>query len=155
MNRSERGARLGRGAFVVASLAIIGVQAGLAGAAEQGRRRAVERRPPVAEKTAWIGERAIQLDERSGRYRVPTRAEATELAAALRSLLERSGASVATETRSDGVRQAHLHGRFANVVLSRPRTDGTTETLCVSSFAEATAFLGLRPDSAADGAAAE
>jgi hypothetical protein len=121
----------------------------------QARRRAVERRRPVAEKTPWIGMRAIRVDERTGQLRRPTRAEATELAASLRALLDRSGASVRSELRSDGMRQAHLHGRFSNVVLSRPLADGTSETLCVNSFEEAIAFMGLRPESAGAAGALE
>ena len=114
----------------------------------QGRRRAAERRRPVAEKTPWVGERAIRVDERTGQLRRPTRTEATELAASLRALLDRSGDGVRTELRSDGMRQAHLHGRLSNVVLSRPLADGTNETLCVNSFEEAIAFMGLRPEAA-------
>lgn len=114
----------------------------------QARRRAVERRRPVAEKTPWVGERAIRVDERTGQLRRPTRAEATELAASLRAMLDRSGQGVRTELRSDGMRQAHLHGRLSNVVLSRPLADGTNETLCVNSFEEAIAFMGLRPEAA-------
>jgi hypothetical protein len=127
--------------------------AGTAGAApaessSQARRRAAERRRPVAEKVGWIGVRAIQVDAGTGQLRVPTPAEATELAASLRAMLHRSGADVRTEQRSDGMRQAHLHGRFLNVVLSRPGANGTTETFCATSFDEATSFLGLRPDAA-------
>ncbi len=39
-----------------------------------------------------------------------------------------------------------LDGEAAPVMIARPNADGTTEVLCVTSFEEAAAFLGLVED---------
>lgn len=105
------------------------------------------------ETKAWVGDRAITTDK-SGAVRKPTREEARALVANLRAMLDRSPEAVRAVPRADGVRQVNLGGRLASVVIARPAGDGTMETLCVFSLEEATAFLGLRPETPADAAGA-
>jgi hypothetical protein len=102
-----------------------------------------------AAKEKWIGTRAIVRDAATGKLRRPTVAEATSLARSLKQLTSRPESINANATAAaDGSRQGVINGAFANVVVGRPRADGTVETLCVQSFEEAAQFLGLEPEPA-------
>lgn len=104
----------------------------------------IMRRQTVATNTAekWVGKKSIVRDEATGRYRRPTQTEATSLVRSLRQLTARPEA-INASILAGGTRQGTINGSFANVVVGRPKADGTIETLCVQTFAEAAAFLGL------------
>lgn len=99
--------------------------------------------PPGQLKKAYVGTKEIVIDKETGRARKPTYEETQELVATLATLTNRSSEGLTVETRSDGVKQADLQGRFGTVTLGRPAADGTTEVLCVTTFEEGAAFLGL------------
>jgi hypothetical protein len=122
-------------------------------AASTRRVRPRPQAPAAAETKAWRGDRAIAIDGKT--VRKPTPDEARALAGSLRAMLNRSSEGLEATSRADGVRQVSLQGRFSNVVLARPLPDGTMETRCVTTFEEATAFLGLSPESGEPGSATE
>jgi len=97
--------------------------------------------PEKKDAGRWIGTRPVTVA--SGQVRVPTPDEASDLAASLKGMLDRSGAGTTTITRPDGARQITLESQFGSVVLARPTADGGFESRCVTSFDEAMAFLGL------------
>ena len=97
--------------------------------------------PQKKDAGKWMGTQPLAMP--SGDVRVPTAEEATDLAATLKGMLDRSGAGTRPTTRPDGALQVTLESQFGSVVLARPTADGGLESRCVTSFAEATAFLGL------------
>ena len=145
--------RCPRAGFVTLGLLAGSMAAATMGEAASTRRFQPQKEAPaVAETRAWRGNRAITVDAKTGVIRKPTADEARALVSSLRTMLNRSTEGLVATNRADGVRQVSLQGRFSNVVLARPRADGTMETRCVSSFDEATDFLGLTPESGAPGA---
>jgi biopolymer transport protein ExbD len=103
-------------------------------------------RPVINDDRVYVAERNIKVDAKTGRLRKPTSEETKELVASLKSLTNRSTEGLTAATHADGTRQVNLRGRFGNVMIARPNADGTTETTCVTTFEEAAAFLGLRPE---------
>jgi hypothetical protein len=111
------------------------------------------RRPPAQRSVpddgrVWVGDLPIHFDKATRTRRRPTKQEAQQLVSWLRSALDRSGRGLPSTVREDGTRQVTVQGRFGGVIIARAQADGTMETRCVSTFDEATAFLGLRPESA-------
>lgn len=98
------------------------------------------------EATVYVADRAIVRDEKTGALRKPSRQEIAELVRSLKVLTRRSSENLKVKAASDGMTAVDLDGRFAMVFLARPMEEGGFETLCVSTFEEAAAFLGLRPE---------
>jgi hypothetical protein len=123
-------------------------------AAQDSATRQARARRPLAQRSApddgrvWVGDLPIHLDKATRTVRRPTKAEARQLVSWLRGALDRSGRGLAPTVKDDGTRQVTVQGRFGGVIVARALPDGTMETRCVSTFEEATAFLGLRPESA-------
>lgn len=88
--------------------------------------------PEKKDAGKWIGTRPVAMA--SGDVRVPSLEEASDLAASLKGMLDRSGAGTTAATRADGTRQVTLESQFGSVVLARPTADGGLETRCVTSF---------------------
>lgn len=109
----------------------------------------IMRRQTVETQTTekWVGKRSIVKDAATGQYRRPTQAETTALVRSLRQLTARPEA-INASLLPGGTRQGTINGAFANVVVGRPKADGTIETLCVQTFEEAAAFLGLESEPA-------
>ena len=98
------------------------------------RRTVVEAAP----REKWVGTRAILRDEATGKLRKPTEAETRELVKTIKQLTARPTVRTEASTRG-GVMEAAP----AQVVIARATEEGTMETLCVQTFEEAAAFLGL------------
>ena len=96
-------------------------------------------------KEKWVGKKAIIVDANTGKLRRPTAEETADLVRSLKQLTRKPSNNGVTF--GDGTRQGNVNGASASVVIGRPRTDGTVETLCVQTFEEAAAFLGLEPAS--------
>lgn len=99
------------------------------------RRTVVEAAP----REKWVGTRAILRDETTGKLRKPTEAETRELVKTIKQLTARP--TVRTEATS--TRGGVMEAAPAQVVIARATEEGTMETLCVQTFEEAAAFLGL------------
>jgi hypothetical protein len=95
----------------------------------------------------WVGKKSIVKDAATGQYRRPTQAEATAMVRSLKQLTARPEA-INASLLPGGTRQGTINGAFSNVVIGRPKADGTIETLCVQTFEEAAAFLGLESEPA-------
>jgi hypothetical protein len=96
-----------------------------------------------AKQNRYTATRPLVIDQRTGRARMPTE---TELAATVESLAElanRDTSGVTQAIAAGGAVAADLDGGFGGVMLARPSADGTWETLCVFTFEEGAAFLGL------------
>jgi hypothetical protein len=123
-------------------------------AAQDVAMRQARTRRPHAQRSApddgrvWVGDLPIRVDRATRTLRRPTREEARQLVSWLRAALDRSGRGLPSAVKEDGTRQVTVQGRFGGVVVARALPDGTMETRCVGTFDEATAFLGLRPESA-------
>jgi hypothetical protein len=117
-------------------------------AARQARMRRPQAQRAASDGRTWVGDLPIHLDRATRTVRRPTRQEAQQLVSWLRTALDRSGRGLASTVKEDGTRQVTVQGRFGGVIVARARSDGSMETRCVSTFEEATAFLGLRPESA-------
>jgi hypothetical protein len=136
-------------AFAMTGLFAVHGLAAQDGAARQTRlRRPQAQRSAPADGRVWVGDLPIQFDKATRTRRRPTKQEAGQLVTWLRQALDRSGRGLASTEKEDGTRQVTVQGRFGGVVVARALPDGTMETRCVSTFEEATAFLGLRPESA-------
>jgi hypothetical protein len=146
--RQTCGARAGASTLALAVCALLATT-DLAAAQRNARQRHLPAAPASQERQTWVGDLPIQRDRATGQLRTPTRAEAQSLVVFLRGTLDRSGQALTESARTDGIRQIHLQGKFGGVVLARPLADGSVETRCVTSFQEATAFLGLRPETSA------
>jgi hypothetical protein len=99
--------------------------------------------PQKANAGKWMGTRPVAIA--SGEVRVPSPEEASDLAASLKGMLDRSGAGTTPLARADGAPQISLESQFGSVVLTRPTAEGGFETRCVTTFEGATTFLGLVP----------
>jgi hypothetical protein len=104
---------------------------------------------PAAVDTAvrekWIGTQAILRDAKSGKVRKPTEAETRELVRTLRELTARPGAGPRRVISPNGQTQSTADAGIPQVLIARATADGQNETLCVQTFEEAAAFLGLVP----------
>jgi len=106
--------------------------------------------PAVNDTRTYIAERKIIIDAKTGKLRMPTPEEISEMIASLSSLTNRSSEGLTATTHPDGTKQVNLKGRFSSVVIARPNADGSMETRCVATMDEATAFLSLRPETDAE-----
>lgn len=106
--------------------------------------------PPVTDTRTYVAERKIVIDAKTGKLRMPTPEEVSQMIASLSSLTNRSTDGLTATTHPDGTRQVNLKGRFNSVVVARANADGTMETRCVTTMDEATEFLSLRPETDAE-----
>lgn len=108
---------------------------------------------PTAAQSAVAQQRAqryratspIVKDQATGQRRMPTEQEVSQMVASLASLTTRPESAVEAATASGAV-SADVSSGFGGVLLARAVEDGTYETLCVFTFEEGAAFLGLVPD---------
>ncbi len=97
-------------------------------------------------KKKYIATRAITVDKVTGQLRKPTEEETQALVDMLHTLIKPAPDAGDQTTLANGAIAMALDGQGAPVMLARPGPDGTTEVLCVTSFEEAAAFLGLVED---------
>jgi hypothetical protein len=90
--------------------------------------------------------RRIVVDLQSGQVRMPTTEEVQKLVTDLASLTKRAAEGLPEGPAPGGGVGINLDGGFGGVMLARPNDDGTFETLCVFTFDEGAAFLGLVED---------
>ena len=105
---------------------------------------AAQQNAPKGKK--YIATRAIAVDAQTGTLRLPTPQETQALVDSLVEMTNRSAEGLQVTTLANGVKTVNIDGRFQSVMLSRPKEDGTSEMLCVTTFEEAAAFLGLVED---------
>lgn len=129
---------MSKGRFIVCVLAIILMSAWASTASAQQNQQ--------QQKKKYTATRAIVVDSQSGEVRLPTAQETQELVDSLVALTNRSTEGLQTTTLPNGARAVNLEDRFQSVMLARPNPDGTSETRCVTTFAEAADFLGLVED---------
>jgi hypothetical protein len=86
----------------------------------------------------------IVRDQVTGERRMPTETEVADLVANLSTLTQRPS-NLPEVTTAQGAVAADLSGGYGGVVLGKANEDGTVETLCVFTFEEGAAFLGLEP----------
>jgi hypothetical protein len=96
------------------------------------------------EKEKWVGTKAIVRDTQSGKLRKPTMKEAADMVKNLRQLTARP----VVRTEVSAARTGVIEPGTMQVVVARAIEDGTMETVCVETFEEAIAFLGLVPQPA-------
>ena len=109
-------------------------------AAEQGPQNA------PGQQKKYKATRPIVKDQQTGELRLPTSEELQQTIDSLSSLTHRDlAAAKATPTAVTGWSELGVSAT-AGVFVARPNEDGTMETLCVFSFEEAAAFLGLVED---------
>lgn len=87
--------------------------------------------------------RPLVVDQRTGRARMPTESELAATVESLSTLARRDTASPPQSTAVGGGIAVDLGGGFGGVMLARPAEGGGWETLCVFTFEEGAAFLGL------------
>jgi len=95
--------------------------------------------------TVKVAGRDVQVDPQTGQIKQLTPAEAQELGAGLKTMLNRSTEGLEEVHNADGSVSMDLKGRFQNVVLGRVNEDGTTERTCVDDPRAAAEFLGIDP----------
>jgi hypothetical protein len=102
---------------------------------------------PVAQQRAqrYRATTPVVKDQATGRRRMPTEQEVRDMVATLSSLTARPEVATEVATASGAV-SADVSSGFGGVMLARAAEDGTFETLCVFTFEEGAAFLGLVPD---------
>ena len=130
---------MSKGRFIISVLAIILMSAWASTASAQQNQQ-------QQQKKKYTATRAIVVDSQSGEVRLPTAQETQELVDSLVALTNRSTEGLQTTTLPNGARAVNLEDRFQSVMLARPNPDGTSETRCVTTFAEAAEFLGLVED---------
>lgn len=99
-------------------------------------------RGPVADaasRETWVGTRAIVRDVQTGKLRKPTATETRDMVKSIKQLTARVSVRTESTARQGGV----IEGAPQQVVIARATEEGGMETLCVQTFDEAAAFLGL------------
>ena len=130
---------MSNGRFIVSLLAMLVVCSWASTASAQQNQQ-------QQQKKKYTATRAIVVDSQSGDLRMPTAQETQELVDSLVVMTNRSTEGLQTTTLPNGARAVNLEDRFQSVMLARPNPDGTSETRCVTTFAEAADFLGLVED---------
>jgi hypothetical protein len=96
---------------------------------------------PKAKK--FVATKEIIFDQATKTLRKPTAAETDAMIAQISAITNRTTDGLTARTLANGTKQINLQGRYGAVLLGRANADGTTETRCVTSMAEAADFLGL------------
>jgi hypothetical protein len=91
----------------------------------------------------YTATKEIIFDQATKTLRKPTVAETDAMIAQISAVTNRTTDGLTARTLSNGTKQINLQGRYGAVLLGRANADGTTETRCVTSMAEAAEFLGL------------
>jgi hypothetical protein len=91
----------------------------------------------------FVATKEIIFDQATKTLRKPTAAETDAMIAEISAVTNRTTDGLTARTLSNGTKQINLQGRYGSVLLGRANADGTTETRCVTSMAEAAEFLGL------------
>ncbi|MFY9609082.1 MAG: hypothetical protein WAU45_10780 [Blastocatellia bacterium] len=134
---------------ILASAVVLAVVVGaiVSSPTAEAQQESSRQQPQVSDDDATVefANQRITIDARTGRLRKPTVEEARALVETITSLTDRSSKGLRVERRPDGTRRVDLQGRFKSVVLAKPSPDGTNEIRCVTSMAEAAAFLGIDP----------
>src|SRR4051812_28701759 len=91
----------------------------------------------------YVATKEIIFDQATKTLRKPTSAETDAMVATITAVTDRSTNGLTGRILADGTKQVNLQGRFGGVVLGRANADGTVETRCVTSMADAIEFLGL------------
>jgi hypothetical protein len=94
----------------------------------------------------YVATRAITVDPQTGTLRLPTPQETQDLVDSLVEMTNRSMDGLQVTTLANGTKSVDIDGRFQSVMLARPSEDGTWEMKCVTTFDEATEFLGIVED---------
>jgi len=94
----------------------------------------------------YVATRSITIDTQTGTLRLPTPQETQELVDSLVEMTNRSMDGLQVRTLANGTKSVDIDGRFQSVMLARPSEDGTWEMKCVTTFDEATEFLGIVED---------
>jgi len=94
----------------------------------------------------YVATRPIKVDQQTGTLRLPTPQETQELVDSLVEMTNRSTDGLQITTLANGTKSVDIDGRFQSVMLARPSEDGTWEMKCVTTFDEATEFLGIVED---------
>ena len=94
----------------------------------------------------YVATRPIKVDQQTGTLRLPTPQETQELVDSLVEMTNRSTDGLQVITLANGTKSVDIDGRFQSVMLARPGEDGTWEMKCVTTFDEATEFLGIVED---------
>lgn len=100
--------------------------------------------PAGARARKYRATNPIVRDQATGQRRMPTEAEVTQLVASLSTLTQRTESLPEASAARGGV-SIDLAGGYNGVVLAKATEDGSFETLCVFTFDEGVAFLGLEP----------
>jgi len=131
--------------FIMSSLVIAGAALfTLVGMEKVGSSRAVRQVPPEpTQAKRYKATKPIFIDRQTGQLRLPTEQETQELVTTLAAKLNTSTKGLQSRQLANGAQVMELAGRFGSLALTRTDADGSTESRCVSSFAEAAAFLGL------------
>ena len=96
-----------------------------------------------AKQKRYTATRPLVIDQTTGRARMPTESELAATVASLATLANRESAGLSQSSAVGGGIAVDLGGGFGGVMLARPAADGSWETLCVFTFEEGAAFLGL------------
>lgn len=96
-----------------------------------------------AKQKRYTATRPLVVDQRTGRARMPTEGELAATVTSLATLASRETAGLTQSSAVGGGIAVDLGGGFGGVMLARPAADGSWETLCVFTFEEGAAFLGL------------
>jgi hypothetical protein len=91
----------------------------------------------------YVPTKAIVVDAATHATRKPTAAEVDQLMVTIKPLANQGKGNRPTP-KANGATSLRLDDSYGTVVLARPAADGTFETRCVSTFAEAVEFLGLK-----------
>jgi len=94
----------------------------------------------------YVSTRPIKVDQQTGTLRLPTPQETQELVDSLIEMTNRSTEGLQVRTLANGTKTVDIDGRFQSVILARPNDDGIWEMKCVTTFDEATEFLGIVED---------
>ena len=94
----------------------------------------------------YVATRSITIDTQTGTLRLPTPQETQELVDSLVEMTNRSMDGLQVRTLANGTKSVDIDGRFQSVMLARPNDDGIWEMKCVTTFDEATEFLGIVED---------
>ena len=110
---------------------------------EAEARRAEAAPESIMRVERYTATREIIWDKDTQQLRKPTRAEISQMVQQLRRLTSKPEAIIAGRVQANGTRQGSIEGEHATVIVARANAEGGYETLCVQTFDEAAAFLGL------------
>jgi hypothetical protein len=107
---------------------------------------AAEPQPTPKGNKKFIATRKIIVDKDTNELRKPTQEEVNKIVIEMETLTKRPTENLQTTSLSGGGEVVDLDNGYAGVIISRPNSDGTSETKCVFSFEEAVEFLGLQEE---------